>query len=293
MLDSFQIEAMLIARDMTRTAAKADRTKAHGYEAPGLRHPIYVRIGGPAGKPHAVTADPLAIHPDEAATLLARGSVPEGVRLRQASNPSTAYSAFPPRNPGKPGTTFDCIRAGVRDEQALDELLGLLGQRKETTSDSPMVSRETMARLGAEHAVASDPENAAFGPTTRRALVDARIGQGAFRKRMMRVWDSRCAVTGCAVTSVLVASHAIAWSIAQPHEQLDEYNGLLLSASIDRLFDTGLIGFSDEGVLIPKSDLSLDDLAVLGLDAHSRLRADGLSIRHLPYLRAHRARHDL
>lgn len=43
--------------------------------------------------------------------------------------------------------------------------------------------------------------------TTRDALVQARVGQGSFRAALIKVWDGRCAVTGCAELAVLRASH--------------------------------------------------------------------------------------
>jgi hypothetical protein len=33
--------------------------------------------------------------------------------------------------------------------------------------------------------------------TTRKALIDARLGQGQFRSDVERLWRSACAVTGC------------------------------------------------------------------------------------------------
>ena len=107
----------------------------------------------------------------------------------------------------------------------------------------------------------------------------------------MQVWDNCCAVTGCAVPAALSASHAVAWSLSEPQEQLDEYNGLLLTASIDRLFDKGLISFGDDGRLLCKPGLSDDDLICLGVSPDARLRADRLHARHSPYLAAHREQH--
>lgn len=39
--------------------------------------------------------------------------------------------------------------------------------------------------------------------TTRKRLVDARLGQGGYRAELERRWDSRCAVTACGVREVL------------------------------------------------------------------------------------------
>jgi hypothetical protein len=43
--------------------------------------------------------------------------------------------------------------------------------------------------------------------TTRKALIDARLGQGQFRADVEKLWNSACAVTGCGIAAVLRASH--------------------------------------------------------------------------------------
>jgi len=87
-------------------------------------------------------------------------------------------------------------------------------------------------------------------PTTVQALIDARLGQGAFRQSLMRAWGGRCAVTGVDVREVLRASHIKAWSQSTDAERLDPDNGLLLSAILDCLFDRRLISFTDEGEML-------------------------------------------
>ena len=76
--------------------------------------------------------------------------------------------------------------------------------------------------------------------TTKRALIDGRLGQGKFRDDLMQVWGDRCAVTGCSVVEVLRASHVKSWRRSSNKEQLDPQNGLLLGAHLDALFDAGL-----------------------------------------------------
>lgn len=88
--------------------------------------------------------------------------------------------------------------------------------------------------------------------------------------------------------SVLVASHAKSWASSTNAERLDEYNGLILAASIDRLFDAGLISFSDDGRLLHKTVLG-SELVAIGLADESRLRF--VSGRHRPFLAAHRKQH--
>lgn len=142
------------------------------------------------------------------------------------------------------------------------------------------------AAKGAEAEVSSDPQCADLPETVRRALVNARVGQGGYRKRMIAIWGGRCAVTECSLDKVLVASHAKAWKLSSNKERLDPFNGLLLSAHVDRLFDAGLISFDDAGTMLVSPSLHRDDLVRLGIDAATGLKR--VDPRHIPYLKAHR-----
>lgn len=103
---------------------------------------------------------------------------------------------------------------------------------------------------------------------------------------MLRVWGGKCAVTGWSIETVLIASHAKPWGRSSNEERLDEYNGLLLSTSIDRLFDAGLISFHDDGVILLGESVRAHNLKPLGLTENSRLSL--ISERHRPYLKSHR-----
>lgn len=149
-------------------------------------------------------------------------------------------------------------------------------------------STDDPALAGAAAEVEADEQCRNIPETTRKALVNARIGQGGYRLRMFKVWGGRCAVTGLGIPEALVASHAMAWRDSNNHQRLDEYNGLLLSATIDRLFDKGLISFSDAGEFLVQPGLSRDELRAGGLTPESRLRATPDRCR--PYLKAHRER---
>ncbi|MEJ1936682.1 HNH endonuclease signature motif containing protein [Nostoc sp. NIES-2111] len=147
---------------------------------------------------------------------------------------------------------------------------------------------QSIERLGAEAEIASEVACAGLPETTRRALVNARIGQGSYRQRMLLVWGGKCAVTGLALPEALIASHAMAWRDSDNHQRLDEYNGLLLSATLDRLFDTGLVSFADTGRMLAKPALTADLLMACGLAPEAQLRF--VPERCKPYLKKHRQR---
>jgi len=85
--------------------------------------------------------------------------------------------------------------------------------------------------------------------TDRLAIVSARRGQGLFRERVERI-EKRCRITGVENPAHLVASHCKPWRDATNNERLDGENGLLLTPSVDHLFDRGFISFEDDGWLI-------------------------------------------
>lgn len=83
-------------------------------------------------------------------------------------------------------------------------------------------------------------------PTEKVALIKSRIGQGTFREKVLLHW-TRCAVTGFRDTSLLVASHIKPWRKSTNSERLDQWNGLLLSPNLDKVFDKGFITFEADG----------------------------------------------
>src|SRR5262249_6618878 len=86
--------------------------------------------------------------------------------------------------------------------------------------------------------------------TTKRALVDCRVGQGIFRENLIKYWKGKCAITGLSLTALLRASHIKPWRDSNNSERLDPFNGLLLSPSYDAAFDIGLISFREDGGII-------------------------------------------
>lgn len=105
----------------------------------------------------------------------------------------------------------------------------------------------------------------AVDATTRRQLVDARIGQGGYRRKLERRWKQRCAVTGCDVPQALRASHIKPWRRSSNAERLDPANGLLLVATLDALFDRHLISFNEQGEMLVSGRLSDGQKKALGV----------------------------
>lgn len=128
-----------------------------------------------------------------------------------------------------------------------------------------------------------------LGGTEVERLVRQRVGQQKFREAMLDYWGGACAATGLALPEVLRASHAKPWSeCVSDAERLDVFNGFLLVANLDALFDRFLISFDDDGRLLVSSRIGHTELARLGLATNLTLR--WVTDQHKNYLAWHRAR---
>ena len=101
--------------------------------------------------------------------------------------------------------------------------------------------------------------------TTREALANARVGQGAFRAQVLQMWGSRCCVTGSTTLDAIRASHIKPWRDSNNHERLDPNNGLPLIATFDALFDARLITFAADSRLLVSKRLDAKEKKLLGL----------------------------
>jgi predicted restriction endonuclease len=114
-----------------------------------------------------------------------------------------------------------------------------------------------------------------------------RVGQEVFRAALVNFWQGRCAVTDLDATRLLRASHIKPWAqCLTDDERLDVFNGFLLAPHLDALFDCGWITFSDAGRAIVSTQVTSEQLGVLGLSKD--LKIVGLRDAHLPYLKYHR-----
>ena len=103
------------------------------------------------------------------------------------------------------------------------------------------------------------------GPSETLRMTKQRIHQTFFREAVMSSYDETCCVTGLRIRECLVASHIVPWSVDEEH-RADPTNGLCLSSTFDRLFDTGLITVTDDlrirvsEVLTKQKNPSTDEL---------------------------------
>lgn len=105
-------------------------------------------------------------------------------------------------------------------------------------------------------AIAND---ASIPETERTAIVQSRVGQGQFRKQLMDKYHGSCVITGINHPKLLVASHIKPWAASNNQERLQVDNGLLLSATYDRLFDSGLIALDKTGKIYLSSFIGVEN----------------------------------
>lgn len=148
-------------------------------------------------------------------------------------------------------------------------------------------------KLFSESRVAKELENQpeTFNPnkndTEAERLIKERRGQQIYRSRLDKLWSGSCAVTGISIPEALRASHAKPWAeCGTGKERLDPFNGFLLSANLDALFDKFLISFDENGRILLNPNLKIEELKKLGINEDMRLRF--LEPDHLPYLEYHR-----
>jgi predicted restriction endonuclease len=87
-----------------------------------------------------------------------------------------------------------------------------------------------------------------------------------FREQLIKKYGGRCIVTGVDDKRILLASHIRPWAVSSNEQRLSSENGLLLSPLYDKLFDVGLITFSDEGNILCSKELENKNIDLLKID---------------------------
>jgi putative restriction endonuclease len=173
---------------------------------------------------------------------------------------------------------------------ALVDLLGaeardlVLGLR---VAEEPLLASAVGLAEWEEHELLQVQADHALPETDRKAIVLARRGQGLFKKRVMRI-EHACRITGVNREEHLRASHCKPWRDSNNEERLDGENGLLLTPSIDHLFDRGFITFENNGQVVVSPVAHSRSLAQMGIDPANPPRVGVFSTGQNQYLEFHR-----
>ena len=141
--------------------------------------------------------------------------------------------------------------------------------RAEVIAEHPASVTPEMV-LWEEHIRGEIQDDSRLAETEKQDLVLARRGQGVFRDRVKGI-ESRCRVTGVERPEHLRASHIKPWRDSTNDERLKGENGLLLTPSIDHLFDRGFISFEADGELLVSPVAHADSLRKMGVPIDRRL----------------------
>lgn len=129
--------------------------------------------------------------------------------------------------------------------------------------------------------------NNEISETTQRALIFARRGQGRFKDNVAG-FERACRITHVENRTHLVASHIKPWRESNDEERLAGCNGLLLTPSIDHLFDRGFISFSDEGEVLVSPVADSESLSRMGVASDRPLLAGQFNSDQRDFLDYHR-----
>jgi putative restriction endonuclease len=176
-----------------------------------------------------------------------------------------------------------------------DVLIGLIGREATLLNDRAAGStlHEAMQAENAdlevwehhiESKIESDPR---LLETEREALIVARRGQGLFKQRVMQV-ESRCRITGVTNPTHLRASHCKPWRDSSNEERINGENGLLLTPTMDHLFDRGFISFEDSGLLIVSPIAHAPSLNLMGVATDHTISVGSFTPGQKQFLDYHR-----
>lgn len=119
----------------------------------------------------------------------------------------------------------------------------------------------------------------------RKAIINARVNQSVFRKKLLNRYG-KCCICGINITDCLIASHIRPWSECEDaKDKLNEDNGLLLCPNHDKLFDNGLISFDDNGKIVISSKLDSENQKLLGVSSDNLIEYHGNTKEYMKYHR--------
>jgi predicted restriction endonuclease len=123
--------------------------------------------------------------------------------------------------------------------------------------------------------------------TTRLSLIESRVGQGRFRKELSKL-EKECRITKVDRFEHLIASHIKPWRDGDNDERLDPENGLMLTPTIDHLFDKGFIAFDEKGKVLIAEVADKISLNKMGVPPTVDSMSKGFSKGQRSYLDYHR-----
>lgn len=199
----------------------------------------------------------------------------------------TLYSPFQPNGNGIQSVYLTHVPDVLA--QALIALVGpeAVAVQQSTNDLEAITAINTDVEMWEQHIESEVDRDMTIPATEREALIVARRGQGLFKERVMQI-ERHCRITRVDNTVHLRASHCKPWRDSSNQERLDGENGLLLTPSIDHLFDRGFIGFKDDGALIISPVAHRPSLERMGVPLEPGFNVGSFSSGQQRFLEYHR-----
>lgn len=222
------------------------------------------------------------------------------IELQSPIRPADHMRTLAPRLPAKfapllaDGRGLQNIYLTCLTRPFVEELVALLGEPARrvigglSIADQSTVEKGLIGQLEwEEHLRSRLDDDPSLTETERQAVILSRRGQGRFKQNVLE-FEKRCRVTGVEKLEHLRASHCKPWRDSDNSERLDGNNGLLLTPSVDHLFDRGYIGFEENGDLIVSPVADGYSLARMGVPTNESINVGAFRDSQQEYLAFHR-----
>ncbi len=120
----------------------------------------------------------------------------------------------------------------------------------------------------------------------KEIITKVRINQSIYREKLLHRYNS-CCLCGVSDARMLLASHIKPWSQCTPKEKVDVDNGFLLCPNHDKVFDSGLITFDDDGNIIISKGLKETDRIFLNVRETMKIEISEKNKAYIEYHRNH------
>ncbi len=151
-------------------------------------------------------------------------------------------------------------------------------------------SKDTKPQADVVREAAADFDLDADLRTESRGISVSRLGQQKWRRRVIAI-EPKCRVTGIDLDFLLIASHIKPWRCClDAGERLDPNNGLMLSPTVDWLFDRGLITFLSGGQVSVSKRIRADLISKLSIGDLDTMNIGSFSEEQSKYLNFHNNR---
>lgn len=202
------------------------------------------------------------------------------------------YSPLQSNGRGNQGVYLTKVHPFFADQliHLIGEEVRLLNTSINQVADTNVPIKDTAVGLveWEEHLINNIQNDTALSDTERSSIILARRGQGYFKERVMQ-FENKCRITKVNRIEHLRASHIKPWRDCESaEERLSGNNGLLLTPSIDHLFDRGFISFENNGALIISPIADDSSLSKMGVQTQTEFHTGHFNDEQKYYLDYHR-----